>query len=358
MNSCTYNSPTQLTADISITAKAGVGPYNITVTNPDGQASTLAGGFTVTTAGLPPPTLSSVNPTSGTQSQNLSSVVLTGSNFQSGATCNFGAGVTVNSCTYNSATQLTANITISASATLGSRSVTVTNPDSQSSTLSNAFSVNGLSGIALIQKATFSLQPSASGTVTLTLPQATGAGHTLIVGVSFWPLDITSVTDGSGDTFTRGLTTSIFHNASGSAIYNNFYYAKSTGGGTTSLTLNFSGSSTYLVVAVAEVAGLNSSTPLDQSGYKESLTATTAWSSAAVTTTAANEYLFSWAATGASNPSCSNPASGWTIESQTNDSKGATVCLLDRVVSATGSYQASVTASSAQNYATEIVTFH
>jgi len=175
--------------------------------------------------------------------------------------------------------------------------------------------------------------------------------------MSFWPLDISSVTDGSGDAFTRGLTTSIYHNVSGSATYTNFYYAKSTAGGTTSLTLNFSGGSTYLLVAVAEVAGLNPSAPLDRSGFHESLTATTAWSSAAVTTTAANEYLFAWAATEASNPRCSGPASGWTIESQTNDSTGATVCLLDRVVSATGSYQASVTASTAQNYAMEIVTF-
>jgi len=45
------------------------------------------------------------------------------------------------------------------------------------------------------------------------------------------------------------------------------------------------------------------------------------------------------------------------IESQTNDSAGATVCLLDRIVSATGSYQASVTASSAQHYAIELATF-
>jgi hypothetical protein len=303
----------------------------------------------------PPPTLTSVNPNSGAQGQNLSSVILTGSNFQSGATCLFGAGITVNSCTFNSATQLTASITISSTAALGSRNVTVTNPDSQSSTLSNAFSVTAIS---VIQKATFSRQPTSGGTVTLTLPQATGAGHSLIVGVSFWPLDISSVTDGSGDTFTRGLATSIFHNSPGSGTYNNFYYAKSTAGGTTSLTLNFSGGSTYLLVAVAEVAGLDPSAPLDQSAFHDSLTATTAWSSAAVTTTAANEYLFSWAATEASNPSCSSPASGWTIESQTNDSNGATVCLLDRIVSATGSYQTSVTAGSAQNYAMEIVTFH
>ena len=53
----------------------------------------------------------------------------------------FRAGITVNSCTFNSATQLTANIAIGSTATLGSRNVTVTNPDSQSSTLSSAFSV-------------------------------------------------------------------------------------------------------------------------------------------------------------------------------------------------------------------------
>jgi hypothetical protein len=359
VNSCAFNSATQLTANISISSSATLGSRNVTVTNSDSQSSTLPNGFTVTVAGPPPPpALSSINPTSGARGQNLTGVILTGNSFQSGATCSFGAGITVNSCTFNSATQLTASITVSATATLGSRNVTVTNPDNQSSTLSNAFSVTALPAISLIQKATFSRQPTSGGTVTLILPQATGAGHTLIVGVSFWPLDISSVTDGSGDTFTRGLATSIYHNVSGSAIYNNFYYAKSTAGGATSLTLNFSGGSTYLSVAVAEVAGLNSSTPLDQSGFHDSLTPTTAWSSAAVTTTAANEYLFSWAATGVSNPSCSSPASGWTIESQTNDLNGATVCLLDGIASATGSYQTSLTASSAQNYAMEIVTFH
>ena len=355
VNSCTFNSATQLTANISIGSTAATGTRNVSVTNPDSQTGTLTNGFTVTTgAPPPPPTVSSVNPNSGAQGQSLPSVIITGSNFQSGATCNLGAGITVNSCTFNSVTQLTANITISSTATLGTRNVTVTNPDNQTSTLTNGFSVTTPPAISLIQKATFSRQPTSGGTATLTLPQATGAGHTLIVGMSFWPLDISSVTDGSGDAFTRGLTTSIYHNVNGSATYTNFYYAKSTAGGTTSLTLNFSGGSTYLLIAVAEVAGLDPSAPLDQSGYHDSLTATTAWSSAAVTTTAANEYLFSWASSEASNATCANPASGWVIESQTNP---ATVCLLDRVVSATGPYQASVTASTAQNYAMELATF-
>src|SRR5260370_28156527 len=100
----------------------------------------------------------------------------------------------------------------------------------------------------------------------------------------------------------------------------------STAGGTTSWTLTSSGGCTYLLVAVAEVAGLDPAAPLDQSAFHDSLTATTAWSSAAVTTTAANEYLFSWAASEAGNPPCSSPASGWTIESQTNDPSAPTVC--------------------------------
>jgi hypothetical protein len=189
----------------------------------------------------------------------------------------------------------------------------------------------------------------------LTLPQATGAGHAVIVGMSFWPLDISSVTDASGDVFTRGLGTSIPHDVPGYAMYSNFYYAKSTAGGATSLTLNFSGGSSYLLVAVAEVAGLDPSAPLDQSGFHESLTATTAWSSAAVTTTAASEYLFSWAFTDSSNPTCGSPATGWVIESQHQD--WTSVCLVDRVVPVIGSYQASLTTSTAQNYAMELATF-
>jgi len=100
------------------------------------------------------------------------------------------------------------------------------------------------------------------------------------------------------------------------------------------------------------VAGSIPSAPLDQSGYHDSLTATAAWSSAAVTITTANETV-SWAAR-KRECTCRESASGWVIESQTNP---ATVCLLDRVVRPPRSYQASVTASTAQNYAMEIVTF-
>ena len=210
------------------------------------------------------------------------------------------------------------------------------------------------SSITVIQRTTLNQQPSSSGTVTLALPKASGAGNALIVGVSFWPLDVSSVTDSSGDAFTRGLTSSMYHNVSQGAMYTNFYYAKSTAGGASSITLKFSGGSTYVVAAVAEVAGLNSSTPLDSAAYNESLSSTSPWSSAALTTATANEYLFSWAADEWNNPSCSNPTSGWT---ETQNTSGATVCMLDRTISTAGSYQAGVTPSSAFNYGMEIIAF-
>src|SRR5262249_46305142 len=58
-------------------------------------------------APLPAPVLSSASPASANQGQTLS-VTLTGANFQNGATCSFGANITVNSCAFNSATPLTA----------------------------------------------------------------------------------------------------------------------------------------------------------------------------------------------------------------------------------------------------------
>ena len=350
VSSCTFDSTNQLTAFMTISPNAALGPHDVTVINPDLQSSTLAGGFSVN----PPPSVTSLTPSSGGEGQ-LITVIIKGGNFQNGAACSFGAGTTVNSCTFNSSSQLTASVAIRATANLGPRDVTVTDPDNQSGTLTGGFSVTP-AAISLIQTATFSLEPSSSGTVTLALPQPTKEGHTLILAVSFWPLDVSSVADGSGDTFRQGLPAPIYHNVPGSPTYNNFYYTYAAGGAN-SITLNFSGGSTYLLAAVAEVAGLDSAAPLDQAAYNESLTAVQNWSSGAVTTTSANEYLFSWAATEASNPNCSAPGPGWTIEAQTNDSAGTTVCLLDQIVSAMGPYQASVTASTAQNYAMEIATF-
>ena len=95
----------------------------------------------VSQTALPAPTLASASPNTGTQGQSNLAVTLAGSNFLTGPTCGFGVGITVNSCTFDSSTQLMANISIAANATVGSRNITVTNTDGQIAALTNGFSV-------------------------------------------------------------------------------------------------------------------------------------------------------------------------------------------------------------------------
>jgi len=85
------------------------------------------------------PTITSVTPDEGSQVQTLN-ITITGSQLNRVNAVNFGAGITVNSFTVDSATQISANVKINASAALGTRDVTVTNPGG-SDTLTDGFTV-------------------------------------------------------------------------------------------------------------------------------------------------------------------------------------------------------------------------
>lgn len=106
-----------------------------------------------------PPTISSVVPNSGNQGASNINLIVTGTSLNATAffdtdasytqrlTASFsGTGITVNSAVRNSDTQVTVNISISAGATLGARTLTITNPDGQFVTTS--FTVN--SGITTV----------------------------------------------------------------------------------------------------------------------------------------------------------------------------------------------------------------
>jgi hypothetical protein len=122
----TVNSATQITASITISGSATTGARDVSVTTPVGTAI-KTGAFTVNYVPPTMPTISSVSPNNGIQGQSLF-VIITG-NYLSGATAvSFGSGITVTGYTVNSATQITASITISGSATTGVRDVSVTTP--------------------------------------------------------------------------------------------------------------------------------------------------------------------------------------------------------------------------------------
>src|SRR5207249_3530687 len=112
-------------ANTTTPATAATGARTVTVTNPGPGGGSAPATFTVNN---PAPTLSSIAPTSGTRLQTLD-VVFTGSNYISGGTADdFGLNITVNLTTVTSATSLTANITIDATAATGQRAATVKNP--------------------------------------------------------------------------------------------------------------------------------------------------------------------------------------------------------------------------------------
>ena len=139
INSYTVNSPTSITANITVNATAPAGQYNVTATT----GGEIATGINVFTVNQSEPELLAVVPDSGVQGLTASPVTLTGdfTNFVNGTTtANFGTGITVNSVTVTSSTQAKANITVSPTTTLGYRNVSVTT-GTQIVSLANAYQV-------------------------------------------------------------------------------------------------------------------------------------------------------------------------------------------------------------------------
>ena len=99
----TFLSATQVRA---VTPAGTAGARSVQVTNPDGQAGTLAGAFTYTTP-TPTPTLTAVSPASGPTTGGTT-VTLTGTNFAAGATVTVG-GTAATSVVVASATSITAS---------------------------------------------------------------------------------------------------------------------------------------------------------------------------------------------------------------------------------------------------------
>ena len=145
VNSTTFVSATTLTANIAVAAGAATGLRDVLVTNPDAGVGTRVGGFTVNAG----PTVTSTTPASRGQGATNQNIVIVGSGFAAGAVASFsGTGITVTSTTLNSATQVTASITVAAGATVGARDIVVTNTDGGRGTGAGLFTVEGAPAVA------------------------------------------------------------------------------------------------------------------------------------------------------------------------------------------------------------------
>lgn len=95
------------------------------------------------TGGAPAASITSLTPSSGAQGATSLSVAVVGSstNFVNATTvCDFGANITINSCTVSNATHITASITIAGGASLGARDATFTT-GGEVATSTNGFTV-------------------------------------------------------------------------------------------------------------------------------------------------------------------------------------------------------------------------
>jgi hypothetical protein len=120
---------------------ATAGLWDVTVTNSDGRSGTLPSAFKI---GYPAPTVTGVSPEKGINTETSLTVAVAGNYFRSGASIKFsktgegdiiGEGVLI-----ESSSKLTCRINISGK-TIGQWDVTVTNDDSQSGTLAQAFKI-------------------------------------------------------------------------------------------------------------------------------------------------------------------------------------------------------------------------
>ena len=138
VNSVTVASLTSLTANISIASNAAPGPRTVTVTT-GAEVASLASGFTVLST---TPVLVTVDPNTGQPGQS-GPVTITGQSthfVQGTSQVSFGAGITVGTVTVASSTSLTVQITITANASVGNRTVTVATGGEVAS-LTNGFTI-------------------------------------------------------------------------------------------------------------------------------------------------------------------------------------------------------------------------
>jgi len=124
---------TQLTVYITIGASAATGYRNVTVTNPNSLYGSGYNKFEVlTAAGNPSPQITLVSPAQANQGTSGLLITITGQNFLSNSTVTFSnPGISITNKTFVSASQINVTVNVSGSASTGTGTIRVTNPDNK-----------------------------------------------------------------------------------------------------------------------------------------------------------------------------------------------------------------------------------
>ena len=136
IDSYVVDSDEQITATVTIPWDSTAGLRDVTVVTPSYGSGVLTDGFEVT---IPAPTVTSVTPIEGAQAETVN-VTIAGTGFIGATDVDFGDGITVDTFTVDSGTQISATLSIASGTPAGTRDVAVTTSGG-TGTLVDGFSV-------------------------------------------------------------------------------------------------------------------------------------------------------------------------------------------------------------------------
>lgn len=272
------------------------------------------------------PTVTSISPTSGPDTGGTS-VTITGTGFVTGATVKVG-GTSATGVTFNSSTSLTAVTPIG---TAGAVDVVVTNPDTQTGTLTSGFTYT-TTGIQFVQVAAVTPQtPVTTTSIAYPSNQVAGNLNVVVVGWNDATASVSTVTDTRGNAYQIASPM-----ATGTGIRQAIYYAKNIAAGANTVTVTFSPAAAFVDVRVLEYSGADLVFPFDVQATGNGLTAGSVCTGNA-TTTSPKEILVG---AGTTYGRYTDPGVGFVTRILTNPD---TDIAEDDNVTTTGSYSACAT---------------
>jgi lysophospholipase L1-like esterase len=181
------------------------------------------------------------------------------------------------------------------------------------------------------------------------------ANNLIVVGTSNFNADglndNVSVTDSVGNTYTLIGSSTV----TGSEHVSLWYAKNVTGGASVTFTYNVTPTqSDFPRIYVLQISGADTTAPLDQSGFTQSVGAGTTLTSQTITTTVANEILVAIASDSANTQTVAftdagAATGGWTKDQATSDATTLEGAIAHAIVSSTGAYAALATVSASAN---------
>jgi hypothetical protein len=319
----------QQSATITLTVTAAVSP-NFALTNSPATATVVQGGKATSTI------------TTTVSGGFNSAISLSATGAPSGTTVSFNPSPIAAPGSGSSAM----TITVKSSTSVGTYPITVTGTGGGIQQRAT-FTLTVVASIKYVQgNYATPLTPQATVNVTFNSTQAAGDLNVVVVGWNDTTAVVNTVTDSSGNTYALAIGPTLNTNLSQS-----IYYAKNiaaAGGGANTVTVTFSTAAVYPDIRIVEYSGVDPNNPVDVTAGSSGTNTTT--SSGSATTTNPTDLIIGantvWTTT-------TGPGSGFTQRLLTPDGDIAE----DKMVKATGSYNATVPLNQSGPWVMQMVAF-